>query len=102
MSTISQGALSPEALERRPTAILHYIDGQHVPSADGRTIYVTDPVTPLQFPLPPGGPENPSRRVIFAAETGLMPLQTPSSTTSRCPAGPSSTKPMFPAALEEN
>ena len=60
-----------------PEQILHYISGRHVPSLDGRTFGVTDPVTNQVYAqAAAGGAEDIDRAVTaarIAFETGPWP-----------------------------
>lgn len=67
MSTTSSAAVSSDLFERLPTTILHYIDGQHVPSAGGETLAVTDPVTHEQYSTLAAGGSVDIDRAVSAA-----------------------------------
>ena len=60
-----------------PEQILHYIGGKHLPSADGATFEVTEPVTNRVYArAAAGGPEDVDRAVEAATaafETGPWP-----------------------------
>jgi 5-carboxymethyl-2-hydroxymuconic-semialdehyde dehydrogenase len=59
----------PELLESLPSSIEHYIAGEHVKSADGATIAVTDPVTQQPYcSLAAGGPDDIDSAVAAARE----------------------------------
>jgi 5-carboxymethyl-2-hydroxymuconic-semialdehyde dehydrogenase len=49
MTTVSQPAVRRVLSEPLPTAIRHYIDGEHVDSVDAATIGVSDPVSHDQY-----------------------------------------------------
>jgi 5-carboxymethyl-2-hydroxymuconic-semialdehyde dehydrogenase len=60
-----------------PEQILHFIGGRHVPSADGATFGVTDPVANREYArAAAGGPQDVDRAVMaarIAFETGTWP-----------------------------
>ena len=67
MTTVAGPAIKQQLVDSLPSAIRHYIDGEHVDSVDGATIAVTDPVGHEQYcTLAAGGSADISKAVAAA------------------------------------
>jgi len=67
MTAVAGPAINNELADSVPTAIRHYIDGQHVDSADGATIDVVEPIGHRRYStLAAGGPADIDRAVAAA------------------------------------
>ena len=67
MTAVAGPAIKQQLVDSLPSAIRHYIDGEHVDSVDGATIAVTDPVGHEQYcTLAAGGSADISKAVAAA------------------------------------
>jgi 5-carboxymethyl-2-hydroxymuconic-semialdehyde dehydrogenase len=72
MTAVAGAAIKRESLESLPSVIRHYIDGEHVDSADAATLAVTEPVGHQQYStLAAGGPADIDKAVAAARKAFL-------------------------------